>query len=139
MNFSDLFKKENCINEKNNLYKDKNNVNNLLKNGWSIIKKIKETNNITILNSKSTILLKEKINKEKIKNGFSKMISNWNEFRDDDIELRGDISPYFNYKEEINNIINEELKIQEAIKEINSLDNRDDYSSDEENNKHLIY
>ena len=36
----------------------------------------------------------------------NKMISNWNNFRDKDIELNGDLSLYFNYKSELDKLIN---------------------------------
>ena len=34
-------------------------------------------------------------------NNLNKMIENWNNFRDIENELRGDLSIYYNYKEEI--------------------------------------
>ena len=69
-----------------------------------------------------------------------KMINNWNNFRDNDIELRGDLSIYYNYKNEIEKIITEDKEIEETMKERLNNENKDnDYSSDEENNKYLLY
>ena len=43
------------------------------------------------------------------------MIANWNNFRDKDIELNGDLSLYFNYKSELEKLINEDNIIEEMF------------------------
>jgi len=111
----------------------------LLNNGYACIKFNNETKKIVILESVNTIEKKEKLYKKDYNRKMSIMIENWNNFRDKDIELRGDLSLYFNYKKEIEKIINEDKEMEELIKE-RSNDNKEyDYSSDEENNKFLLY
>ena len=104
---------------------------------YTIIRRNKETNSIEIIESNSTKELKKKLEKKEYFRKLNKMINNWNNFRDTDIQLRGDMSFYFNYREEINKIIREDLEYEE-MKEIKNND-KDDYSSDEENNKYLLY
>ena len=69
------------------------------------------------------------------------MIGRWNNFRDTENELRGDLSPYINYKNELEELMNEDRYIAELLYEKNRTDSCDDtdYCSDEEANKHLIY
>tara|TARA_B100000780_G_scaffold140249_1_gene98202 strand:- start:680 stop:1228 length:549 start_codon:yes stop_codon:yes gene_type:complete len=98
---------------------------NKIKAGWSIIEK-NENCKIVITDSEKT---KEQIKKleqiEKIKdnknyfNNVNKMINNWNNFRDNENELSGDLSPYNNYKEEIEKMRLENLKIEEEMEEFN--------------------
>lgn len=101
---------------------------------WTIINK--KTKEIKV--SESTILLKELIKKKNLKNILNNMIENWNNFRDEINELLGDTSPYYNYKEKIQEMIDEDNIINELMYDIEN-NNDSDYSSDEENNKNLIY
>ena len=55
------------------------------------------------------------------------MITNWNNFRDKDIELNGDLSLYFNYKLELDKLINEDNIIEEMFNN----DNNSEYSDNE--------
>ena len=55
------------------------------------------------------------------------MIANWNNFRDNDIELNGDLSLYFNYKSELEKLINEDNSIEEMF----DVDNNSVYSDNE--------
>ena len=113
----------------------KNNTE-LLNNGYTIIKRNKERQKIEIIESNKTKETKEKINKKNYNRKLINMINNWNNFRDTDIELRGDMSIYFNYKEEIEKIIKEDKEIEYILNESLN-DNREyDYSSDEENDKY---
>lgn len=68
----------------------------------------------------------------------NKMINNWNCYKDEINELLGSRSPYFYYKEEIQEMYEEELYIKNEIENKNE-DDDDDYLSDEENNLHLIF
>ena len=124
-------------------YKKINNLSDsklLLNNGYTIIKKNKETNKIEIIESNTTKEKRNNLEKKKYNMQMKKMIENWNNFRDNDIELRGDLSIYYNYKNEIEKIIAEDEEIEEIIKERLNNENKDnDYSSDEENNKYLLY
>lgn len=144
MNYSEIVKKNE---EQKNLDKKIDNIhtnndyNKLLNRGFSIITKNNKTNKIEVINPPYAKYIKEK--NKNIQNNliFNKMIKNWNDFRDNENELRGDLSPYINYKNIIENMIKEDRKIENDLYErINNIDINDgDYSSDEENNKHLIY
>jgi hypothetical protein len=133
------------VTEKEEQYEVNNNLDEI-KAGWSIIKR-DEKLNIVILDSKKTIETKkkleliEKLRKDNIYlSNFRKMIQNWNYFRDVENELRGDLSPYYYYKEELKKMIKEDLKYEERLHEyqrrINSNSDSDD---DNESNRHLIY
>lgn len=120
------------ITKKNN--NEKKTVNIYENNSWTIINK--KTKEIKV--SKSTILLKELIEEKNLKKKLDRMIENWNNFRDNDIELRGDMSIYYNYKEEIEEMIIEDKEIEDMLNE--KLNDKEyDYSSDEENNKYLLF
>ena len=115
-----------------------------IKAGWSIIKKDSKSK-IVILDSKKTIERKERLvvnekqkeNNEYFKN-LTKMIDNWNNFRDRENELSGDLSPYYYYKEEIEKMKEENLLYEQKAEEFyrNSQNNSD--SEDDESNKYLI-
>lgn len=116
-----------------------------IKPGWSIIKKDSKSK-IVILDSKKTIERKERLGvneKQKENNkyfkNFTKMIDNWNNFRDRENELSGDLSPYYYYKEEVEKMKEENLLYQQKAEEFyhNSQYNSD--SEDDESNKYLIY
>ena len=95
---------------------------NKIKAGWSIIEK-NENCKIVITDSEKTKEQRKKL--EKIKdnknyfNNVNKMINNWNNFRDNENELSGDLSPYYHYKEEIEKMRLEDLKIEEEMEEFN--------------------
>ena len=72
-------------------------------------------------------------------NNVNKMINNWNNFRDNENELSGDLSPYNNYKEEIEKMRLEDLKIEEEMEEFNERMLLNSDSDEDETNKHLIY
>ena len=120
------------ITKKNN--NEKKTVNIYENNSWTIINK--KTKEIKV--SKSTILLKELIEEKNLKKKLDRMIENWNNFRDEINELLGDTSPYYNYKEEIQKMVDEDNMINELIYD-NENNYDSEYSSDEENNKNLIY
>ena len=95
---------------------------NKMKAGWSIIEK-NENCKIVITDSEKTKEQRKKL--EKIKdnknyfNNVNKMINNWNNFRDNENELSGDLSPYYHYIEEIEKMRLEDLKIEEEMEEFN--------------------
>lgn len=130
-----------------NIYEDKKrkekknfkNTKDLLNNGYSIIKKNEKTQKIEIIESNKTKVLKNKFEKENYNRKFLNMIENWNNFRDNDIELRGDMSIYYNYKEELEKIIMEDKEIEDMLNEKFNDTKEYDYSSDEENNKYLLF
>lgn len=130
------------INNDKNKKKEKNNFKNntdLLNNGYTIIKRIKETQKIVIIESNKTKETKIKFEKKNYNRKILNMVENWNNFRNIDIELRGDMSIYYNYKEEIEKIINEDREIEDMLNEKLNVNKDYDYSSDEENNKYLLY
>lgn len=101
----------------------------LSNNGWTILKRNNKKN--TIIRPYSEQLLKTNIEKKQIILILNKMIANWNNFRDNDIELNGDLSLYFNYKSEIEKLINEDNIIEQIFDiDNNSVYSDNDYSDD---------
>lgn len=119
------------------ILEEKKEANNLLKNGWTLLK---SENNKTIItnpvNDKKDLYEKKRYN-EKLKS----MIDNWNNFRDTENELMGDRSRFINYKQELDDMIKEEEMLIEVMNDyMNRLNSDDsDYISDDESNKHLIF
>lgn len=101
----------------------------LSNNGWTILKRNNKKN--TILRPFNEQFLKEKIEKKQIILVLNKMISNWNNFRDKDIELNGDLSLYFNYKSELEKLINEDNIIEEMFDNDNNSVYSDNDCSDD--------
>ena len=132
------------ITEEKKEKKEENNSLDKIKSGWSIIKK-DINSKIVIIDSKETIKTKERLtlNKKQIENqelfeNLSKMIKNWNYFRDTENELRGDLSPYYYYKEELEKMREEDILFEKKIDEFNNEINNDS-DSDDESNRNLIY
>jgi hypothetical protein len=101
----------------------------LSNNGWTILKRINKKN--TILRPLTDQFLKEKIEKKQIILILNKMITNWNNFRDNDIELNGDLSLYFNYKSELEKLMNEDNIIEQMFdNDNNSVYSDNGYSDD---------
>ena len=74
------------------------------------------------------------------------MINRWNNYRDELNELLGDLSPYYNYKETLQKMIDEDNYILEELHKQNHRQNIDitnendsDYASENEDNKYLLY
>jgi len=101
----------------------------LSNNGWTILKRNNKKN--TIIPPYNEQFLKEKIEKKQIILVLNKMISNWNNFRDKDIELNGDLSLYFNYKSELEKLINEDNIIEEMFDNDNNSVYSDNDCSDD--------
>lgn len=101
----------------------------LSNNGWTILKR--NNTKITILRPFNEQFLKEKIEKKQIILILNKMISNWNNFRDKDIELNGDLSLYFNYKSELEKLINEDNIIEQMFDNDNNSVYSDNDCSDD--------
>tara|TARA_B100001093_G_scaffold515949_1_gene593553 strand:+ start:554 stop:943 length:390 start_codon:yes stop_codon:yes gene_type:complete len=129
MNYSDALKKK----EKKEIVFD-NTLNNYLNNGYSIIRK--HNNNIKIIYSYNNENIKKLNNEKKNELLLNKMINNWNDFREQDIEYYGSRSIYYNYKTQIENMVKEDNKINEelynTINNLNSV-NSDNNSDDEYN------
>jgi len=129
MNYSDALKKK----EKKEILFD-NTLKNYLNNGYSIIRK--HNNNVEIINSYINENIKKLNNTKKNKFLLNKMINNWNDFREQDIEYYGTRSVYFDYKTIIENMVKEDNKINEELyNTINNVNlaNSDNNSDDEYN------
>ena len=62
------------------------------------------------------------------------MIENWNNFRDTENELHGDLSPYYYYKEEI-----EKMRLEDSIleKRIDEYQKSINYNSDNDSDSDI--
>ena len=115
MNYSDILKKSN-----NNSVVYNSKSSKLLDNGYSIIRRNKDTNNIEIIYSRNYEDNK-KLEFEKKNNILvNKMIANWNNFRNKELEYYGSRSIYYKYKETIENMVEEDNRFN---KELNDLTN----------------
>lgn len=103
-----------------------NTLNNYLNNGYSVIRK--DNNNIKIIYSYNYENIKKLNNEKENKLLLNKMINNWNDFRDQDIEYYGSRSIYFNYKNIIENMVKEDNKINEEL--YNTINNSNSVNSD---------
>ena len=109
-------------------------------NGWTVLnksslKKLKE------IKEKKQKQEEENLKKYSLEDWYSlciKLSSNWDKYRDTQNELLGDRSPYINYKNDIQKIVDEENYIQEEIYKIQNnyyLEYDSDNNSDNEQYK----
>ena len=98
-----------CVNK--NLNEKKENMNNTTR--WTVINK--KTRKVIL--SDTTKVLKEKYERENYHKITNEMICRWNNYRDELNDLLGDLSIYANYKEEIDNMVKEDIKIDKMIEE----------------------
>jgi len=128
-NYASSLIKEKSKNEEN---KKEYNTKELLNKGWTILNKNKVTNTITITRPYNDKFLKSELEKKKIKLGLNKMVENWNNFRDNDIKLNGDLSVYYNYKKELEKLVLEDQSLEEMLTTDNNSEHSDnDYSDDD--------
>ena len=116
-----------------------------VKPGWSLITrdkngelKVEDYENYRLKKEKEKKEYEKRTEKRNYNKIFNRMIDNWENFRNTDIELRGDLSEYIDNDNEINKIVEEENYIAQKIYEYNNRVS-DDSDSDEESNRHLIY
>ena len=110
MNYSDILKKNN-----NNSVVYNSKSSKLLDNGYSIIRKNRDTNNIEIIYSRN-YENKKKLEFEKKNNILvNKMIANWNNFRNKELEYYGSRSIYYKYKETIENMVEEDNRFNKEL------------------------
>tara|TARA_B100000963_G_scaffold157676_1_gene137205 strand:- start:202 stop:597 length:396 start_codon:yes stop_codon:yes gene_type:complete len=110
MNYSDILKKSN-----NNSVVYNSKSSKLLDNGYSIIRRNKDTNNIEIIYSRNYEDNK-KLEFEKKNNILvNKMIANWNNFRNKELEYYGSRSIYYKYKETIENMVEEDNRFNKEL------------------------
>jgi len=103
--------------------------------GYTLISKNPITNKISITYSKNYEAKKKELEQINYNNVMNAMINNWNNYRDEINELLGDISPYINYKEIIQKMIEEDNYILEKIysrKNTYASDNESEYYSEED-------
>ena len=110
MNYSNILKKSN-----NNSVVYNSKSSKLLDNGYSIIRRNKDTNNIEIIYSRN-YEDKKKLEFEKKNNILvNKMIANWNNFRNKELEYYGSRSIYYKYKETIENMVEEDNRFNKEL------------------------
>ena len=103
--------------------------------GYTLIRKDPVTNKITITYSKNYETKKRELEHKNYTYIMNGMINNWNNYRDEINELLGDMSPYINYRETIQKMVDEDNYIQEKInsrKNTNTSDNDSEYYSEDE-------
>ena len=103
--------------------------------GYTLIRKDPVTNKITITYSKNYEIKKRELEHKNYTYIMNGMINNWNNYRDEINELLGDMSPYINYRETIQKMVDEDNYIQEKInsrKNTNMSDNDSEYYSEDE-------
>uniref|UniRef100_A0A6C0DX35 Uncharacterized protein n=1 Tax=viral metagenome TaxID=1070528 RepID=A0A6C0DX35_9ZZZZ len=103
--------------------------------GYTLIKRDAVTNKITIKYSKNYEAKKRELEEKNYKTTLNAMINNWNKYRDEINDLLGDMSPYINYKEIIQKMIDEDNYILEKInsrKNAYLSDNDSDFYSEDE-------
>jgi len=138
-----------------NISRANNNINNneklktldsCLKNGYSLIKKNPTTKKVEITYSHNYESKKKELEQQQYNRTINAMINNWNNYRDELNELLGDISPYFNYKETLQKMIDEDNYILEELHKQKHKQNHDttndndsEYASENEDLKYLLY
>ena len=84
----------------------------------------------------------KELEKKKYKQEIETMINRWNTYRDEMNNLLGDLSPYINYKETIQKMVEEDNYILEEIFKHSSTnshyENDSDYNSESEDAKYLL-
>jgi hypothetical protein len=103
--------------------------------GYTLIKRDPLTKKVTITYSKNYEAKKRELEQQNYTNTMNAMINNWNNYRDELNDLLGDISPYINYKEIIQKMIDEDNYILEKMysrKNTYLSDNDSEYYSEED-------
>ena len=133
-------------------YKSNNNIEKLntldsyLKNGYSLIKKNPITKKVEITYSYNYESKKKELEQQHYAKVIEAMINNWNNYRDELNDILGDISPYYNYKETLQKMIDEDNYILEELHkqkhkhyQDTTNDNDSEYASENEDLKFLAY
>lgn len=110
-----------------------NNFSNI-KPGWTYInKKTRKIYNSTNPSYKPLNHHEQDLTHTQIINIYTNLSNHWNSYRDQHIELYGDLSEYYNYRYKLEEIIYEEEYIYNKIYNINSKNDDDtsNYSADE--------
>ena len=111
--FADAIKLDN----KNN---NEINYSTNVKPGWTLIKKDKNSK-IVVEESQESKTIKQELESQQLEKlyfkNLNKMFENWNTYRDNENLFRGDNSPYINYKEELQIMKMENMKLQDNMNE----------------------
>lgn len=115
---------------------------NYLKNGYSLIKRNPYTKKVEIVYSHNHHTIAKELEQKKYKQEIETMISRWNNYRDEMNAILGDLSPYTNYKETIQKMVEEDNYILEEINKHSTVnghyENDSDYNSEGEDAKYLL-
>jgi hypothetical protein len=115
---------------------------NYLENGYSLIKRNPLTKKVEIVYSLNYGAITKELEQKKYKQGINTMISRWNDYRDEMNSILGDMSPYANYKETIQKMVEEDNYILEEIYKHSTnnghCENDSDYNSEGEDAKYLL-
>ena len=115
---------------------------NYLKNGYSLIARNQMTKKIEIDYSYNYNILNKALEQKKYKQGIEAMINRWNNYRDEVNNILGDLSPYTNYKETIQKMVDEDNYILEEMHKHSNIsgynDHDSDYNSEGEDIKYLL-
>ena len=106
-----------------------------VKPGWTLIKKDKDSKIIVEESEESKNISQElqsqQLEKLYFKN-LNKMFKNWNTYRDNENLFRGDNSSYINYKEELEIMKMENIKLEDKVIEYNKIIEINNSDSDDE-------
>jgi hypothetical protein len=133
-----------CNNNNNN--EKLKTLDSYLRNGYSLIKRNPITKKVEITHSYNYESKKKELEQQHYNKTITLMINNWNNYRDELNDLLGDISPYYNYRETLQKMIDEDNYILEELhkqkhkhnQDITN-DNESDYASENEDHKYLLY
>jgi hypothetical protein len=121
-------------------------LNSYLKNGYSLIKRNPITKKVEITFSNNYESKKKELEHQNYNKVLASMINNWNNYRDELNNLLGDTSPYYNYKETLQKMIDEDNYILEELHKQKhkhtqdfTYDNDSEYGSENEDSKYLLY
>ena len=119
-------------------------MNNHFLNSFQLflIKRNPNTKKVEIIYSLNHGTIAKDLEQKKYKDGINTMISRWNNYRDEMNAILGDLSPYTNYKETIQKMVEEDNYILEEIYKHSTnnshYENDSDYNSEGEDAKYLL-
>ena len=116
MEYSDILKIENIPKVEEKVYKQ----------GWTYFNK--KTGQVIDISSNKTNIINHYNKKKQISiiEVYKKLSNHWNRYRDTQNELYGDMSPFYNYIEELEKQVKEEQDILEEIQKYNNSNNNTD-------------
>lgn len=120
MEYSDILKIENIPKVEEKVYKQ----------GWKYFNK--KTRQVIDMSSNKTNIINHYNKKKQISiiEVYKKLSNHWNRYRDTQNELYGDMSPFYNYVEELEKQVKEEQDILEEIQKYNNNNNNNSDNTD---------